>query len=669
MKKLILLGLFGIFFIDGICQDYPYNEVLDSPRQISFQNSSQPDSVRLKHLIQKANKFKFNRPDSGIYYATKAFELAQKIGDKNQELFAILFLSGSHSTLGNSVTAYRIVLEGLRKAEEYESDLLAGFYRNLGGILRDSQKFEESLEYNHKAKKAFYRVNRLVGLSTIYAELGVVHSELGNSDSAFYYGYRAIAFADSINSTVAKDVAYDRIGDSHMNIQNIDSALYYYKLSYSIRTEGRRNPFILQKIAQIYAKQGQPDSALFYAEKSLNRALSNRMFGDISESALFFTDFYEKSDPAKALQYYKLAVTYRDSLDTISKMTGFADLTNFDELLRRTELERANEEYQSKLRTYAFGGSILILLIIALFLYRNYRAKHKAQLQIEGAYNKLKSTQTQLIHAEKMASLGELTAGIAHEIQNPLNFVNNFSEVNGELIDEQLEEIEKGDLEEIKELAILLKENSSKINHHGKRADAIVKGMLAHSRTGKGEKVETDINQLADEYLRLSYHGLRAKDSSFNAEFKTDFDPNLPKVNVIPQDIGRVLLNLINNAFQACASHRDKSAPLNVRTEGDQNTSTERSRSAMELPNPLVAVSTKHTETGIQITITDNGPGIPDSIKDKIFQPFFTTKPTGQGTGLGLSLSYDIVKAHGGSISVESSHEHGTTFTLSLPLV
>lgn len=276
------------------------------------------------------------------------------------------------------------------------------------------------------------------------------------------------------------------------------------------------------------------------------------------------------------------------------------------------------------------------------------QAKELAQAkEIEKAYAELKSTQTQLIHAEKMASLGELTAGIAHEIQNPLNFVNNFSEVNGELIDEQLEEIEKGDLEEIKELAILLKGNSSKINHHGKRADAIVKGMLAHSRTSTGEKVETDINALADEYLRLSYHGLRAKDHNFNADFKTDLDPNLPKVNVIPQDIGRVLLNLINNAFQAC---------------------TERSRSATSLSaqSALVSVSTKKTDTGIQISVSDNGPGIPDTIKDKIFQPFFTTKPTGQGTGLGLSLSYDIVKAHGGTLEVDSNIGEGSTFRINL---
>lgn len=286
----------------------------------------------------------------------------------------------------------------------------------------------------------------------------------------------------------------------------------------------------------------------------------------------------------------------------------------------------------------------------------------KQKEELEEALKELKATQSQLIHAEKMASLGELTAGIAHEIQNPLNFVNNFSEVSVELVDEirdsrlktqdtrpktEAEELEDEILEDIKK-------NLEKIQHHGKRADAIVKGMLAHSRKSTGEKIPTDINALADEYLRLSYHGMRAKDKSFNADFKTEFDPTLPKANVVPQDIGRVLLNIINNAFQACG--KDLSGPDSYRGEN------------LTGLTPLVTVSTKSLGDKIEISVKDNGPGIPEAIKDKIFQPFFTTKPTGQGTGLGLSLSYDIVKAHGGEISVESQEGLGTTFKISLPI-
>jgi signal transduction histidine kinase/streptogramin lyase len=307
----------------------------------------------------------------------------------------------------------------------------------------------------------------------------------------------------------------------------------------------------------------------------------------------------------------------------------------------------------------AFGG------IWAIVQYRSRRLKKENRLleekvtqrtdELRDTISNLQSTQSQLIQSEKMASLGELTAGIAHEIQNPLNFVNNFSELNKELVQEAKEELAKGDLEETKAILNDLEGNSEKINHHGKRADAIVKGMLAHSRSSSGEKIPTDINALADEYLRLSYHGLRARDKSFNADFKTNFDPNLPKVNVIPQDIGRVLLNLINNAFQAC---------------------TEPSGSAAAgVEKPLVQVSTRKSDNGIEIRVSDNGSGIPDDIKDKIFQPFFTTKPTGQGTGLGLSLSYDIVKAHGGELKVETKEgsslpagEAGTEFTIELPI-
>jgi signal transduction histidine kinase len=247
-----------------------------------------------------------------------------------------------------------------------------------------------------------------------------------------------------------------------------------------------------------------------------------------------------------------------------------------------------------------------------------------------------------------MASLGELTAGIAHEIQNPLNFVNNFAEVNVELIEELETEANKGNLEEVKLLAKDIKENETKINHHGKRADAIVKNMLQHSRKTSGQKELTDINALCDEYLRLSYHGLRAKDKSFNAEFETKFDATLAPINVVPQDIGRVILNLINNAFYA----------VNARQKMEQDSDYK----------PLVTLTTSKQGDQVVIEVADNGTGMPDQVKEKIFQPFFTTKPTGEGTGLGLSLSYDIVKAHGGEIKVEATEGEGTEFVILLPI-
>jgi signal transduction histidine kinase len=279
-------------------------------------------------------------------------------------------------------------------------------------------------------------------------------------------------------------------------------------------------------------------------------------------------------------------------------------------------------------------------------------------LKLTRSIEELKTSQTKLIHSEKMASLGELTAGIAHEIQNPLNFVNNFSEVNTELIEDMEEEIDKGNFQEVKTIANDIKENQQKIAHHGKRADGIVKGMLQHSRSSTNQKEPTDINKLADEYLRLCYHGLRGKDQFFNANMQTDFDESIGKINIIPQDIGRVLLNLYTNAFYAV--NEKKKSPHSL-------------KGGMEY-EPVVTVITKSLNSplaggdgGIEIKVNDNGNGIPQKLLDKIFQPFFTTKPTGQGTGLGLSLSYDIIKAHGGELKVETKQGEFAEFIIQLP--
>lgn len=312
-------------------------------------------------------------------------------------------------------------------------------------------------------------------------------------------------------------------------------------------------------------------------------------------------------------------------------------------------------------RWWAYCVYALLFVLLVLFVHRyqknrllkaereRTRVKELAQAkEIEKAYHELKTTQQQLIQAEKMASLGELTAGIAHEIQNPLNFVNNFSEVNTELIDEMKEALTSGKTDEVFKAAEDIKENNKKIILHGKRADGIVKGMLQHSRSSNGIKVPTDINALADEYLRLSYHGLRAKDKSFNATLKTDFDESIWNIDIIPQDIGRALLNLINNAFYAV---------------------TEKKKQMGDGFEPTVSISTKKINDKAAIIISDNGNGIPQKVLDKIFQPFFTTKPTGQGTGLGLSLTYDIVKAHGGELKVQTKESEGSEFIIQLPIV
>ena len=276
------------------------------------------------------------------------------------------------------------------------------------------------------------------------------------------------------------------------------------------------------------------------------------------------------------------------------------------------------------------------------------RQVHERTAELNKLLQDLKATQAQLIQAEKMASLGELTAGIAHEIQNPLNFVNNFSEVNIELIDEMQEHLKAGKVDEAISVSNNIKENEEKISHHGKRAESIVKGMLQHSRSSSGQKEVTDINNLVDECLRLSFHGMRAKDNSFNAKTITDFDESQPKVNINPQDIGRVLLNLFTNSFYSVTQKRKQGG------EGYA---------------PLVSVKTVVSVGHVSITIRDNGNGIPQQALDKIFHPFFTTKPTGQGTGLGLSISYDIItKGHGGELKAETKEGEFAEFTIILPL-
>lgn len=298
-------------------------------------------------------------------------------------------------------------------------------------------------------------------------------------------------------------------------------------------------------------------------------------------------------------------------------------------------------------KAYLFFGSVLgtnLSLFILLLVYEN--SKNKAYELVEKKHHDLLATQAQLIQSEKMASLGELTAGIAHEIQNPLNFVNNFAEVNTELIDELKAEIEKGNVSEALALTQALRENETKIVHHGKRADSIVKGMLQHSRASSGQKELTDLNSLVDEYQRLAYHGLRAKDKSFQVTLHTAYDEHVGKVPVVPQDLGRVVLNLITNASYAVTERRK----LEKNYE------------------PTVWIATRKQNDGVEIQIRDNGTGIPERALSKIFQPFFTTKPTGKGTGLGLSMSYDIVvKNHGGELRVDTEEGKGTTFTIVLP--
>ena len=338
---------------------------------------------------------------------------------------------------------------------------------------------------------------------------------------------------------------------------------------------------------------------------------------------------------------------HQQILDFVEAKAGLSEEEKAAFLKLVKEADRALTISEFKLdRTEKVKRTTAILLEETI---EELEQKRAAIEQTNAALNQsledLKATQAQLIQSEKMASLGELTAGIAHEIQNPLNFVNNFSEVSMELLEEMLEELEAGHLDDVREITGDVTGNLEKILHHGKRAAGIVKGMLMHSRTSKGEKEATGLNALVDEYQRLAYHGLRAKDKTFNVALKIDYDEAIGKVDLVPQEIGRVILNLMTNAFYAVNEKKNQ--------DGFQ---------------PTVSIQTKKSAGHILVSIADNGGGIPEEIANKIFQPFFTTKPTGQGTGLGLSLSYDIVKAHGGTLEVESEVGFGSSFILRLPI-
>lgn len=490
--------------------------------------------------------------------------------------------------------------------------------------------------------------------------LGISYLDYGTPDSALYFAKNAEQIALNANDSTFK-LAKVYLGVIEMQLGNIYKAmrsdslslLYYYKSLVTCAKNNNRISYsrTCMRLSRYHLDKGNKDSALYYARQNLTSLQSSGLvIGKETNLGLSYEYLYLayelNNQFDSAFKYQGLALTTKDSLTKINirNLAEFQNLT-YSEQLRLQNLEKEKVVYQNKVRTYFLLGGIAVLLLLAIIFYRNNRQKHKANIKIEKAYDDLKSTQQQLIQSEKMASLGELTAGIAHEIQNPLNFVNNFSEVSNELIDEMNEELNKGSIDDAKDIAATIKQNLEKIHHHGKRADTIVKGMLQHSRTTNGAKELTDINALADEYFRLSYHGIRAKDNSFNVTMETDFDNTIGKINIIPQEIGRVLLNLITNAFYAVAEKKKQNSNGYI---------------------PTVSLTTKKEKNKVFISVKDNGNGIPAAVLDKIFQPFFTTKPTGQGTGLGLSLSYDIIKAHNGEIKVETKQSIGTTFIIQL---
>jgi two-component system, NtrC family, sensor kinase len=589
------------------------------------------DKAMLSTILQNdaiAYQQQSNYPQALAYYQ-KALKISEQLNDEEEEAYICLNIGITYNTLDDTVRAEQSYFKAISFAKKFNlKNVLAYTYSNLSALYEEMKRFKEQYDFGMEAATLGKQIGDegIEASSLSRAALGLANQN--RFEEAETLNMQSLIIADSSKQPYNIYQAYSSMGNILYMEKEYSKAIPYFEKAFHSLTD-----------ADIYDKE-------------------------VGDSYADLSACYEKTgNYDKALANYKISSKIEDSIkgrENIKKSTELTMNYEFDkkQQVEKSEQQKKNDLARTKQTALLIG--LILSFILAVVAFNGFKNKRKAHLKlqqqnekIESTLTELRSTQAQLIQAEKMASLGELTAGIAHEIQNPLNFVNNFSEVSSELLDEMNEELNKGDIEEVKSISNDIKQNLGKINHHGKRADAIVKSMLQHSRQTKGIKELTDINALSNEYLLLSYHGLRAKDKDFNAGLKTDFDSTIGKINIVSQDMGIVLLNLFNNAFYAV---------------------NEKKKNADENYKPLVAIQTKKINNNIQIKVTDNGNGIPQNIIDKIFQPFFTTKPTGQGTGLGLSLAYDIItKEHNGTINVESrpagqaGKEGGTTFIIQLP--
>ena len=648
-----------------LSQTIETGSVRDVDRRNEQLRLAKGDSSRIEAMQRLGFFYERLNVDSALKYYNAALDLARRKSYGWAEARLLASLSGEMEHQGRYAEAFELLFESLEIAEKSKSPYdIARANRRLSGVYFELQNLPKTIAYLLKALVVDKDNGYVDKVAIDHYALADAYEKMNKLDSAEYY--IALAFQQKDLLKGLMQYVYEIDGHIKQKKGDYEQAVLSYRQGFEearVSSDLIGSSQLCADVSILHRERNVYDSAILYALKGFHDAKEISYKKGIMLNGNLLAELYDSTQPSVALRYYKAAAAAKDSLYGVTSIQAVQDLVLKEEA-KQKELEDAKTAYRNKLRWYGSLTGVAVLLIVAFILYRNNRQKQKANVllqerkeKIETTLSELKAAQAQLVQSEKMASLGELTAGIAHEIQNPLNFVNNFSEVNRELIEELNAERIKPNAERNEQLenAILtdIKDNEQKINYHGKRADAIVKGMLQHSRTSGGQKELTDINALCDEYLRLAYHGLRAKDKSLNAKFETDFDFSLPKINVIPQDIGRVILNLINNAFYAVSERK-------------KNTGSDY--------EPLVVVKTRATKPplgglGVSISVHDNGLGIPQKLMDKIFQPFFTTKPTGQGTGLGLSLAYDIVKAHGGEIKVETKEGEGSNFMIQLPVV
>jgi len=558
-----------------------------------------------------------------LKYQQQALRIAEARHNEVSQAYTLTNMGITYENYGDTAKAEQTYLKAGELAARLQlSNVELYVYTNLSSLYINEQRWQKGYDYAMKAVDVGNKFGDKGTQAASLSKAAVAKAHQRQFEEALVLGKRAVLLADSSGQPLNISQAYAAMGSILQMQEKYKEAIPFYERNFEA-LKGR----------DIYV-QG---NGVIYKELS---------------------DCYEKTgDYIKALASYRKSADIGDSVknkDNIRKATEMSMNFEFEKKQEVQAAEKKKQDEISRAKQLALLIGLLAAFALAGVAFYGYSNKQKANAllvqqkqKIESTLDELKATQKQLIQSEKMASLGELTAGIAHEIQNPLNFVNNFAEVNAELVAEMTEAIKSNDSADILAIAGDIGQNSEKILHHGKRADAIVKGMLQHSRISSEQKEVTDINTLVEEYLRLSYHGMRAKDKSFNVKLDTSYDSALPKLKIVPQDVGRVLLNMLGNSFYAV--HEKKK-----QLDGAYD--------------PQVQIATSLQDGQVKIKISDNGTGIPPSVADKIFQPFFTTKPTGQGTGLGLSLSYDIIKAHNGTIHLDNREKEGAAFTVSLPV-
>jgi signal transduction histidine kinase len=598
-----------------------------------------------------------SHPDTSLQYAQEGLALARKINSRSGEASCIIAIGSVYFHFGDYPRALETYLQALRIKEKLGHENLAVILFNIADVYITQEDFAHALVYLHKAMENDQQRKDTSGVLFDLYTLGATYNRMKKPDSSLYYTNKALEFSKQAGDQSLLGSILNNYAATYEFQEKYPLALKYYHASIDASLSIGDNEVLAEDyfgLAKVYKLMQRTDSSIFYASKSLDLAQAAPFLNQVLDASKLLSEAYageKKFD--SAYKYFKLSTETKDSLFNVEQVKKLETL-KYNEQQRQQAVETAKREYKQKLQLYAVIAASVIFLVLAIVLWRNNKQKQRAYILLQQqkqktdeALSELQATQIQLVHAEKMASLGELTAGIAHEIENPLNFVNNFSDINLELAEEAEEALGQNDREEAEAILREIKQNLIKVGHHGMRADAIVKNMLQHSGRSTGRKELTHLNTLIDGCLRSCYLSMQAKQHSFSAILETHYDPSIGNVIVVPQDLKRVLQNLFDNAFYAL-HEKKKQQPENY--------------------EPLLQVTTKKVDGKVEIAVKDNGTGIPETELDKVFQPFFTTKPTGEGTGLGLSLSYDIItKGHGGELKVETKNGEGATFIIHLP--